>query len=296
MGDLTVETDPTGTEVECWVTANVTPLLTILQSKVEMQSGIQTLRFIVEPTKEAELVEAIAIGLVAYRLRQRPRAFRAWLLALRGGSLPDRHKPLIRQFIGSAFGEPSKSKPLNHLYGFVAEHILTELLKVVDYGLGTPVHLEQHEWSVTDPGGDSVAVYHMETDLHFRIWESKATTGATVNPKTVVGEASSQLDLRAWEYLARWSTVAQRMDDENLATFFVQMPDLWSNGDPRAGAGVAIATHVTKPTDACFAGLVGKFNLPDCNKHGSLLLATDFAALAQSVRSLVWKGAAWSEH
>jgi hypothetical protein len=69
---------------------------------------------------------------------------------------------------------------------------------------------------------------------------------------------------------------------------------MWKAADDRAGAGVAISTHASKPTDACFGGLVGKFNLPDGNKNGNLVLAPDFVSFAELARSLIWKGAGWS--
>jgi hypothetical protein len=154
----------------------------------------------------------------------------------------------------------------------VAEHLLWRLLLEVNRGLGLPVHVEGHDWDVTDRGGDSVAVYQSQTGFAFRLWESKAVTGATVTPKSAVGTATDQLTRKGWEYLARWATVARRLPDNDLAAFFVEMPDMWKLADGRAGAGVAISTSTRKATASAFEGLVGKFKLPDTNKLGNLAL------------------------
>lgn len=295
MPDLDAEIDPTGKAVLDWLEANLPPLISLLDHTVENQGGIEAHRFSIPPEAEQDVVEIVAVGAMARRLMQRPSAFAAWHSALTTKEPLAASEGVVRRFVGSALGDPTNPRSSSHLFGFVAEHTIAELLRAVDHGLGLPIHLEQHDWSVTDPGGDCVAIYRMGEEFHFRLWESKAVTGATVLPATSVGEAIDQLDLRAWEYLARWAPVAQRLEDDTLADFFVRMPDLWSDGDLSAGAGIAVSTHSSKPIGTCFSGLVGRFNLPDANKQGSLVLATDFAKFAQSVRTSIWKGAAWSE-
>jgi hypothetical protein len=72
--------------------------------------------------------------------------------------------------------------------------MLRNLLNKVDRGLGLPELVEGHDWGATEHGADALAIYRQDDQLHFRLWESKAVTGITVYPTTVVGEARDQLD------------------------------------------------------------------------------------------------------
>ncbi len=293
MPDLTDEVDITGGAVSEWLAANSTPVGGLVVATTVDHGGIATYRFEVSAPDEPALAQQIAIGVVAQRLAQRPSAFASWVGAIQAGVL-DAHEALVRLHVKQMVGTPAKPRLETDLFAMVAEHLLWRLLNHIDRGLGLPVHIEGHDWDVTDHGGDSVAVYRTPTGFAFRLWESKAVTGAHSSPKAAVGKATGQLTRKGWEYLARWATVARRLPDEHLAEFFVLMPDLWKLADGRAGAGVAISTHTTKPTDACFDGLAGKFNLPDANKQGNLVVAGDFAQLSRDVRSVIWKGAGWS--
>jgi hypothetical protein len=53
-------------------------------------------------------------------------------------------------------------------------HLLT-LENTLRYGI--PVRVDGPDWSVTDSGGDGLAVYRPADTLVFRLWESKAHTG-----------------------------------------------------------------------------------------------------------------------
>jgi len=63
-----------------------------------------------------------------------------------------------------------------HLEGFVAEHIWYLLTTENALTYGVPVRVDGPDWSVTDSGGDGLAVYRSGGALVFRLWESKAHT------------------------------------------------------------------------------------------------------------------------
>ena len=56
-------------------------------------------------------------------------------------------------------GSPAEPAIDQHLFGLVAEGIWQGVIADTDVGLGTPIRVESHDWSVTDPGGDGLTVY-----------------------------------------------------------------------------------------------------------------------------------------
>jgi hypothetical protein len=292
--DITDDIDASGEAVRMWLDANVPAIDGLVPFTQSSQKGIETVRFELPPGQEHEVARYTAIGIIARRLDQRPAAFMAWHGHLTTGSDLGDHESLIDDHIEALVGTPHEPRPKVAVYGMVAEHLLWRVLLAVDRGLGLPLRIEGHDWDVTDHGGDSVAVYSTADGYAFRLWESKAVTGGSATPKKAVKTATGQLTRKGWEYLSRWATVARRLPDDELANFFVEMPDLWKLGDTRAGAGIAISTHAHKPTDTCFEGLVGKFSLPDENKLGNIVASESFSAFSKLVRRDIWKGAGWN--
>lgn len=295
LPNLTPDIDATGQIVRAWLADNVPKLETVLTQTTAVHGTITSYEFEVTSVQEAEVARVVAIGLAEGRLGLRPADFSAWFNSMADGTQLGHRATNVQRYMRTLAGTPAAPRTEVHLFGLVAELMLSNLLSTVDRGLGLPEMVEGHDWSATEHGADALAIYRPEGQLHFRLWESKAVTGNTVYPTSVVGEATSQLDKNAWEYLARYVTVARREDRHaDINTFLVAMPDLWRDGDARAGAGIAIATHAAKPTTSCFGGLAGKLGLPDANKQGHLVVAGDYAALARDVRRLIWKGAGWT--
>jgi hypothetical protein len=294
LPNLTPEIEPTGQTVRDWLANNVPSLAQVLTLTTSAHGTIAAFRFEVTSDRQADAARVVAIALVEERLGLRPADFSAWFNAMADGEDLGGREFNVRSYVRTLAGTPAKPRTESHVFGLVAELMLRHLLSSVDRGLGLPELVEGHDWGATEHGADALAVYRQDGLLHFRVWESKAVTGETKYPTTVVGEARDQLGKDGWEYLARYVTVARREDRlADINTFLVQMPDLWRDGDARAGAGVAIATHATKPTATCFEGLAGELGLPDANKQGHLVVAGDFAAFAREVKTLIWKGAEW---
>jgi len=293
--NLTPDIDATGQAVREWLAANVPSLEAVLELTTNAHGSITSFDFEVAGAQEAEVARVVAIGLVEERLGLRPAAFSAWFNAMTDGAGLGGHQTNVRDYVRTLAGTPEQSRTEIHLFGLVAEYMLRTLLAKVDRGLGLPERIEGHDWGATEHGADALAIYRHGNQLHLRLWESKAVTGETVYPTTVVGQARDQLGKDGWEYLARYITVARRAGGEtDIDAFIVAMPDLWRDGDARAGAGVAIATHTTKPTAGCFGGLAGHLGLLDANKQGHLVVAGDYTAFAYEVRRLIWNGAGWT--
>ena len=98
-------------------------------------------------------------------------------------------------------GSPADPAIDQHLFGLVAEGIWQDVIADTDVGLGTPIRVESHDWSVTDPGGDGLTVYGSNGHYCYRLWESKYHGTDEVLRETVNG-ACRQVVTRALSYLA----------------------------------------------------------------------------------------------
>ena len=125
-----------------------------------------------------------------------------------------------------SIGIPPDGAIDEHIEGFVAEHIWYLLTLEDALTFGVPVRVDEPDWSVTDSGGDGLAIYRSNGALVFRLWESKAHTGeGTV--RDVVNGACRQVNSNAMRYLARFSKVGQGLGDPELQQFYGRLLELW---------------------------------------------------------------------
>ena len=161
----------------------------------------------------------------------------------------------------------------------------------VDVGLGIPIRVEGHDYSVTDPGGDGLTVYLSNGHYCYRLWESKYH-GSDRELRQTVNNACRQVSNRALQYLARFSVIEQHLVDDDLAEFYGSLTELWADKDPNAGVGIAIGadSYFGEGSNGCFDGMTGYFELTDDQHQGNLNLVEDFQAFSELVRSFLWKG------
>ena len=154
----------------------------------------------------ASAARLVATHIARERCGGAPQYFDAWL-ARHGGGPP--HPPdlldcLVAMVASESIGKPPKGGSDEHIEGFVAEHIWHLLTIENALTFGVPVRVDGPDWSVTDSGGDGLAIYRSNGSLVFRLWESKAhTSDGTV--REVVNGACRQVDSNALRYLARFS-------------------------------------------------------------------------------------------
>ena len=152
----------------------------------------------------------VATHIARERCGGAPQYFDAWL-ARHGGGPPhpqDLLDCLIAMVASESIGLPPDGGRDEHIEGFVAEHIWHLLTMENALTFGVPVRVDGPDWSVTDSGGDGLAVYRSNGALVFRLWESKAHTGDGA-VRDVVNGACRQVDSNALRYLARFSKVGQ---------------------------------------------------------------------------------------
>lgn len=235
----------------------------------------------------------VADTAMSYRCGRSP-ALALWRARAQGGpALNARERLSVDAFLVDAFGLPDKPIPAVHLQGCVAELLwfcLTLKWPSADRRL---VHVEGPSYSVTEPGGDGLAVWEVtDGTLVFRLWEIKQHDAAAGLSRTV-GRACDQLTTSAVRYLAKYTSIGSTLYDGPLGELYAALPDLWADADPRAGAGVAVATSASRaPRRRCFGTMPAK--LPalatGARLEGLVVAVGQFPAFADLVQRCVWSG------
>ena len=247
---------------------------------------------------EQEHSQAAAMSLACSIARRRlpnERLFHLWHSRAKSGVdevLSGVDSQVLQAALLENVGSPAKPAIDEHLFGLVAEGIWQGVITDTDAGLGTPIRIEGHDWSVTEPGGDGLTVYGSNGNYCYRLWESKYHGTEEVLRVTVNG-ACRQVVTRALSYLARFSLVAQHLaDDQQLASFYGRLAELWANKDSAAGVGIMVGADSSREEsgEGCFEGITTYFELTANQHQGHLNLVDDFRTFAESVRHVLWRG------
>lgn len=243
----------------------------------------------------------MAEGIARRRIGVNPSLHQRWRsrrLDPSNNPVDDTERQLLESALLQNLGTPDQPSPRKQLHGLVAESIWFEVASEVDAGLGIPVRVEGHNWSVTDPGGDGLTVYATaDGGFCFRLWESKHH--GTARPvRRTVNAACRQVKGRSLSYLSRFSLIAQEMtDDEALARFYGELAERWVNHDPTAGVGISVGTDSDANIARCFGKVTNYFKLDISQHQAHLHVMEGFGKLAKRVRTEVWKGCGlWTEH
>lgn len=233
----------------------------------------------------------VAIHIASQRCGGAPQYFNAWLARHDGGPPHDPELlDCLLAFLGSeSIGTRGKPADDQHLEGFVAEHIwhLLTLENALTYGI--PIRVDGPDWSVTDSGGDGLAIYRPDGALVFRLWESKAHAGdGTV--RDVVNGACRQVMSKALRYLARFSKVGQTINDPEIQDFYGRLPELWRQAAREAGGGISVAT-ASEGFGGCFGNYAQYWQFThDDQRQGLVVAIEDYPAFAKLVREELWNG------
>ena len=233
----------------------------------------------------------VATHIACERCGGAPQYFDAWL-ARHGGGPP--HPPELSDCLVALVASASigtRDEPANdeHLEGFVAEHIWHLLTTEDALTFGVPVRVDGPDWSVTDSGGDGLAVHRTDGTLVFRLWESKAHTGDGA-VRDVVNSACRQVDSKALRCLARFSKVGQGLSDPELQTFYGRLLELWRAAAREAGGGISVAT-ASDVIEDCFGDYPNYWAFTNDDQRQGLVVAIgNYAAFAKQVREELWNG------
>ncbi len=257
------------------------------------EEGVGALYCALDPALAEQAAMCVAKGIAQRRIGVNARLHSVWLEQL---DADDGTKPkatdatvLVAGLLQNV-GTPAEPADVNHLHGLVAEEIWFQLVSQRDdLGMGLPIHVEGHDWSATDPGGDGLTVYAVSATFAFRLWESKFHDNAAPVRDTVHG-ACRQMRDRATSYLARFSLVAQRLtDNPPLADFYSRLPEMWVDRTEAVGVGVVVAAGAD-PGAPSFSGMPSYFGLVVERHQGQLNLLGDCAGFCTRVQQILWKG------
>ena len=270
-------------------------LLTIAVDATE--NGIPYLHASLDLDRYDDVAQLLAETIAVRRIRNR-RLLRVWRDHALGGDdnpIDARDERVLQESLLENVGTPDAPASDEHLHGFVAESLWLEIVEHVPMGPGTPVRVEGHDWSSTDPGGDGLTIYRQAEDLSFRLWESKYH-GADTPVRDSVNLACRQINERALKYLARFSLVEQQItDDRVLALFYSRLPELWANRDPAAGVGIAVSA--ADADGSVFDRVSNYFELDAAQHQGHLSVTGDFPGFASKVKESLWSGCgSWNAH
>ena len=243
---------------------------------------------------------SLACSIVRRRLPNK-RLFQSWHSRATGEideDLSGVDSQVVQASLLENVGSPTEPAIDQHLFGLVAEGIWQDVVADTEVGLGTPIRVESHDWSVTDPGGDGLTVYGSNGHFTYRLWESKYH-GSEDALRHTVNSACRQVGTRALSYLTRFSLVAQYLaHDQQLAAFYGRLAELWADKDSAAGVGIVVGTDSSRGEggDGCFEGITAHFELTAEQHQGHLNIVDDFRTFAESVRHVLWKGCGlWTE-
>lgn len=218
--------------------------------------------------------------------------------ARRDGGAP--HPPVRRQAVETyasiAFGLPGAPPNTDHLQGHVAELIWNRVLGERETCVDGRRLVKAHSVKAdpTEPGGDGLVIYRdSDGDLVFRLWEIKKHA-ATARISATINRASSQLEGRGHEYLAKLAAPETLTAEGELLDLYGEMVELWFDRSVRAGVGVAVGTTKDNaPRDGrTFRSIRTRFPAftSATQTEGLVVALPDFAGFADRVKEIVWSG------
>lgn len=281
--------DGSGRIVGDWLAAALPALMDMFVATTVDDDGLVVWHY--EPAlPERDIAVRVAIEIARARLGKHPDKFFEWVRRLRGEADLDEHLlGRAQSVLNIDLGTPDGPRPDSHMCGLVAETMLGHFLQETDRGDGLPVRFEGHDWSVTDPGGDCLAIYPPSGQWKFVLWESKVVYGATSTASVAASGAAEQLHKRAAEYLGRFAAVASRLElGPDLHNFFLELPDLWLDDAPTKAAGIGLATDATRRCAGVFSKAPEKLKMDAERVTANFTGLGRFLDFAKQVRSVVW--------
>ena len=274
---------------------NCAPLSELLASKIETTSaGVCCLHAQLQPENREAAAMSLACSIAERRLPKNNRYFESWHQRATGEideTIGETEALVLQAAVLENVGTPAYPAMDQHFLGLVAETIWQGVIVDANVGLGIPIRVEGHDYSVTDPGGDGLTVYISNGDYCYRLWESKYH-GNDRQLRLTVNNACRQVSNRALQYLARFSVIEQHLVDDDLAGFYGRLTELWADKDQHAGVGIAVGADSSfrERRNGCFEGMNGYFELTADQHQGNLNLVEDYQAFSESMRRVLWKG------
>lgn len=266
--------------------------LTFFDSGVAKGSGAWLAQLNCRSDQWTSAATWLAVHVAKLRCGGSTHLFDSWLQRAEGGPPhTDSLRECLLPYIASEnIGTPEHPASAPHLHGFLAEHIWHAVVSQIAFSLDLPCRVEEPSWSVTDAGGDGLAVFRAGSDFAFRLWESKHHSRPDGVHETV-NRAGGQIRDNAMRYLARYSKIGQTLPDAHMAAFYGRLVELWNGADQAAGGGVSVCLSESAQSEQAFDGLSLCWGLDDTDQHeGILAKIEDYELFSSEVREVLWKG------
>ena len=267
--------------------------------EVVAEDGVACLYATLPDSNLDKAADLVARGIVIRRLLNE-RLLQDWISRVENPATEPPSEAdvlLLEAHILPNVGTPEHPGSIDHLNGLVAEEIWLQTIGENDLGLGAPIRVDGHDYSVTDTGGDGLTIHKTHKGaLSFRLWESKYH-GSDKHPmRDTVTSAWRQVQSNALNYLARFSLIMTTItNDVELAQFYGRLTELWVDKDPAAGVSIVVGASQAVAENGCFGAITGYFEFGADHHQGQLNTVGDFAIFADKVRAILWKGCGWTE-
>ena len=137
------------------------PLSNLLTLELKLTSaGVCCLYARLEQQQSQAAAMSLACNIARGRLPDE-RLFQSWHSRATGETnegLSGVDSSVMQAALLENVGSPTEPAADQHLLGLVAEGIWQGVITDSDVGLGIPIRVESHDWSVTDPGGDGLTL------------------------------------------------------------------------------------------------------------------------------------------
>lgn len=244
------------------------------------------------PMYEAQLADELANYIMQSKLSKFPAHYQAWINKNSTGNLnPSNIEHFLEAIVRVSIGTIIQPKDLDHIQGWVAEHLWYYLIKG-SYPLGHIVRVFDVGISSTEHGGDGFVLHNNSNGLKFRLWEIKKISGTT-NVNSVIRKASNQLKNRGTEYISRF---VQENQNNNLSAqeevILIQAIEDWINMNSSVGIGISTISSSAKLRSPSFQPLVNKFPQISANGNieGRVISLDDFDRFCTLVCRRIWNG------
>jgi hypothetical protein len=238
------------------------------------------------------LADCLADKIMASHLSGCPQYYDAWKKSSSGSAAltGTAHDAISVAFVKPIFGLPGEPANADHVQGFVSQYLWYFLIH--ECSAEEIVRVERPGFSALDHGGDGIVIHKIAHDyLMFRLWEIKKNSG-TASISSTINTAYEQLSTRAMEYLARYTSIGQELQDTNLADFYSQLVEHWIEASREAAAGVSVAMDSDRTPSSCFTTFGTQFPrfVSPRRLKGMLTAIDDFSSFSEKVQAAIWKG------
>jgi hypothetical protein len=242
------------------------------------------------------LAEEIAKTIVKIRCGDATNHYDWWVGKASGQlKLTELQSKILCSFLLPSIGTRDNPSPDDQIQAVIAESLWYSIILARELDDEILVRIEDPHFTVTEPGGDGLAVYQKNDDtFFFRLWEMKKHNQlATATSK--ITEASSQLKDNGAEYLAKWSKIDQEVDYTipGLSKYYAQLVEKWITSSSDTNSGISLTKNTASfitDTPVTKAKEILTTHTEINQVEVMIIKFDDLNELGNKVRKVIWNG------